>query len=195
MKLPLLPLNAIVCPQGRIPLQIFEPHYLDMIAQSMKQGEGFVAVLMRNENAPTERVREGQFYELGTRVQIVDFGKTPSTGVLNLTVEGMEQVKLSGLEEQDNGLWYAELEALDEEQHIDLPEEFDELRVVLQALVKHPFVSDLNMKIDYQDGRQVGWRLTELLPLGNQQKQYLYELSDPVRRLEAISRQISDMVT
>lgn len=195
MKLPLLPLNAIVCPQGRIPLQIFEPHYLDMIAESMKQGEGFVAVLMRNENAPTEHVRQGQFYELGTRVHIVDFGKTPSTGVLNLTVEGMEQVKLSDLEEREGGVWYAEVETLGEEQHIDLPEEFDELRVVLQALVKHPFVKELNMEIDYEDGRQVGWRLTELLPLGNKQKQYLYELSDPVRRLEAISRQISDMVT
>ncbi|KZY87371.1 hypothetical protein A3741_25510, partial [Oleiphilus sp. HI0069] len=129
------------------------------------------------------------------RVQIVDFGKTPSTGVLNLTVEGLEQVKLSSLEERENGVWYAELEAIGEEQHIDLPEEFDELRVVLQALVKHPFVRDLNMDIDYEDGRQVGWRLTELLPLGNKQKQHLYEMSDPLQRLQAISRQISDMVT
>lgn len=195
MKRPLLPLNAIVCPQGRIPLQIFEPHYLDMIAESMKSGEGFVTVLMRNENAPTESVQAGQFYELGTLVQIVDFGKTPSTGVLNLTVEGISQVKFSGLACRDDGVWFADIHACEKEKHIDLPDEFEELRVVLQALVKHPYVQELNMDIDYDDGRQVGWRLTELLPLGNQQKQHLYEMSDPVCRLEEISRQISDMVT
>ena len=195
MKLPLLPLNAIVCPRGRIPLQIFEPHYLDMIAESMKNGDGFVTVLMRSENASTENVQAGQFYELGTRVQIVDFGKTPSTGVLNLTVEGIAQVKLSSLMRSDSGVWHADIQLNREEAHIDLPEEFDELRVVLQALVKHPYVNELNMDIDYEDGRQVGWRLTELLPLGNKQKQNLYEMSDPLCRLEAISRQISDMVT
>jgi Lon protease-like protein len=195
MKLPLLPLNAIVCPQGRIPLQIFEPHYLDMIAESMKKGEGFVSVLMRNENASTEHVQAGQFYELGTLVKIVDFGKTPSTGVLNLTVEGSAQVSLSALELSENGVWYADIHKSSEEQQIDLPEEFDELRVVLQALAKHPYVRDLNMAIDYEDGRQVGWRLTELLPLGNKQKQSLYEMNNPIDRLEAISRQIADMVT
>lgn len=195
MKLPLLPLNAIVCPQGRIPLQIFELHYLDMIAESMKKGEGFVCVLMRSENASTEHVQAGQFYELGTLVKIVDFGKTPSTGVLNLTIEGVAQVKLTRLERHDDTVWYADAHISGDEEHIELPEEFDELRVVLQALVKHPYVRDLHMDIDFEDGRQVGWRLTELLPLGNKQKQHLYELNNPLDRLEEISRQISDLVT
>ena len=195
MKLPLLPLNAIICPRGRIPLQIFETHYLDMIAESMKHGSGFVVVLMPDDSEQAMPVVDSQFYKVGTLVSIVDFGKTPSTGVLNVTVEGMAQVKLSELERHENGVWFAEVTQTKEEEYVELPEVLDELRVVLQALVKHPFVRDLNMEIDFQDGRHIGWRLTELLPLGNRQKQQLYEMHDTMRRLENISKQISDMVT
>jgi uncharacterized protein len=195
MKLPLLPLNAIVCPGGRIPLQIFETNYLDMIAESMKRESGFVVVLLEEEQSSIEQVLESQFFRLGTLVRIVDFGKTPSTGVLNVTVEGLSQVSISELERGEGGVWYAEITEGKVEDYIGLPEEFDELRTVLQALVKHPFVQELNMDIDYDDGRQVGWRLTELLPLGNRQKQCLYEMSNTIGRLESIARQISDMVT
>ena len=39
------------------------------------------------------------------------------------------------------------------------------------------------MDIDYGDARDVGWRLTELLPLDKQEKQKLVELQDPLERL------------
>jgi Lon protease-like protein len=192
MKVPLLPLNAIVCPQGRIPLQVFEPQYLDMVAEALRTGKGFVTVLLNDEKTPQEK---GEFYRLGTLVSVVDFGKTASTGVLNITVEGEAQVVLSNLEIQADGLWLADVSEIYEEGYVDLPDEFEDLRVVLQALMKHPFVKELNMEIDYQDGRQVGWRLTELLPLCNKEKQCLYEMTDAISRLEKISEKISDMVS
>lgn len=194
MKLPLLPLNAIVCPKGRIPLQIFEPHYLDMVAETIKADTGFVVVLLHEGKKDTGEIHRDQFYRLGTLVKLVDFDKTQSTGVLNITVEGIRRVELTDLERRENGLWLAELTETESEDYVGLPEEFDELRTVLRALVKHPFVEGLNMEIDYSDGRQVSWRLTELLPLGNQQKQMLYETTDAITRLEKISSQISDLV-
>jgi Lon protease-like protein len=39
------------------------------------------------------------------------------------------------------------------------------------------------MEVDYDDARDVGWRLTELLPLDNREKQRLVELQDPLERL------------
>jgi len=192
MKTPLLPLNAIVCPQGRIPLQIFEPRYLDMVSDCLKHDRGFVAVLLRDEGSRDSL--SSSFYKTGTLVKMVDFGKSAQEGVINITVEGLSKVQVSDIERQDDGLWLATINKLSAEKYTDLPKEFDDLKVVLQALVEHPFVKDLNMDIDFHDSRQIAWRLTELLPLGNHQKQSLYEMPDSLSKLATISKQISEMV-
>ena len=41
--LPLFPLNVNVLPGGYLPLQIFEPRYLDMVKNSMSQEIGSVS--------------------------------------------------------------------------------------------------------------------------------------------------------
>lgn len=189
IKTPLFPINAILCPQGKIPLQIFEPRYLDMISHCLREGTAFVAVLMRNDNQT-----ENEFYRVGTLAKVVDFSRGAHDGFLAVTIEGLARVDLSLAVQQENGLWLAETTVTSEEEFVPLPERFGELRVVLEALVQHPFVHDLNMDIDFYDGRQVGWRLTELLPLENRQKQLLFELNDPIQRLSELSDQISAMI-
>jgi len=56
----------------------------------------------------------------------------------------------------------------------------------LKALFRHPVVRELDMDVDYDDARDVGWRLTELLPLDKQEKQRLVELQAPLERLERL---------
>ncbi|CAN0600625.1 unnamed protein product, partial [Ectocarpus sp. 12 AP-2014] len=41
MNVPLFPLNSIVLPRGRIPLQLFEPRYIDMLTRCLKEDRGF----------------------------------------------------------------------------------------------------------------------------------------------------------
>ena len=194
-KTPLFPLNALVCPGGKLPLRVFEVRYLDMVKQSLKQGVGFVIVMLREGQSELANVSDpvSRFYQIGTLVNIIDFDQGED-GVLNITVQGGERVRLSHAEQNAQGLWLADTEALDEESFVALPEEFLELKSVLQALVQHPVVRDLNVEIDYQDGRQIGWRLTELLPLDNADKQCLLELNDPVYRLEKISDRLDQMI-
>ena len=57
---------------------------------------------------------------------------------------------------------------------------------MLKALFRHPVVRELDMDVDYDDARDVGWRLTELLPLDKQEKQRLVELQAPLERLERL---------
>ena len=45
---PLFPLTVNVLPGGYLPLQIFEPRYLDMIKESLKQDQGFCVVLLQS---------------------------------------------------------------------------------------------------------------------------------------------------
>ena len=40
-KLPLFPLNLVVCPKGLINLRIFEARYLDMIKVCLREKSGF----------------------------------------------------------------------------------------------------------------------------------------------------------
>ena len=188
MNLPLLPTPAILCPKGRIPLQIYEPRYLDMLSRILKAESDFVIVMLRSDD------QEDSFYKVGTRARVVDFGALTEEGWLTITAEGVSQVKLSNVTRQDDGLWLADTSEQHSGDYVDLPEKYDELKLVLRALVKHPYVKDLNMDIDYQDCREIGWRLTELLPFERQQKQCLYEMNDALYRLETITKQLSEMV-
>jgi Lon protease-like protein len=57
---------------------------------------------------------------------------------------------------------------------------------VLRALFRHPVIQELGMNVDYEDARDVSWRLTELLPLDKQEKQHLMEMQDPIARLSRL---------
>ena len=46
-ELPLFPLGTLLLPHGRLPLQIFERRYIDMISACMREGTGFGVVWIR----------------------------------------------------------------------------------------------------------------------------------------------------
>lgn len=182
MKTPLFPLNSVLCPMGRIPLQLFEPRYLDMLSECMKTDRGFVVVLIKEGR----EVGGGcEFYGVGTYVQLVDFRKLDS-GLLGITIEGTSKVLLTASSQDDDGLYTGRIEHLIEEPYEVLPDEHLELASLLEQLAKHPAIQALSMDIDYTDSRQIGWRLVELLPLSKQEKQHLLELTDPLERLNQI---------
>lgn len=189
MNLSVFPLNAIICPQGRIALRIFEPRYLDMIRHCLRSDESFVICLYTPKSSESSL-----FYSVGTEVKVVDFGKMDQQGILNITVEGLSQVQLSEPSKGMDGVWQADITKIPVSDYVPISTEFDDLRLVLKALIKHPFVDALDMTIDFDDAQQVGWRLTELLPLGNEQKQSLYELESSALRLSKIAEQLSTMV-
>ncbi len=182
MNVPLFPLNSIVLPRGRIPLQLFEPRYIDMLTRCLKEDRGFVVVLLRDgaEVGPT-----ASFYDIGTYVRIIDFQQLEN-GLLGITVEGAAKVTVVRSWQQEDGLNVGDVEVLLDEADSEVPDRFNELPSVLRALFRHPVVRDLDMEVDYGDARHVGWRLTELLPLDKQEKQRLVELQDPLERLSRL---------
>jgi Lon protease-like protein len=179
MKVPIFPLNSVVLPRGKVPLQLFEPRYIDMLTGCMKNDHGFVITLLR-EGAETGRA--ASFYETGTYVRIIDFQQLDN-GLLGITVEGDAKVSITSSWQQGDGLNLGEIEFLPTEAPADIPTVFHELPSVLRALFRHPVIHELGMSVDYEDARDVGWRLTELLPLDKQEKQHLMEMQDPLARL------------
>lgn len=182
MNVPLFPLNSLVLPKGRIPLQLFEPRYIDMLSRCMKEDRGFVVVLLREGG---EAAKQAEFYDIGTYVRIIDFQQLDS-GLLGITVEGESKVSVIRSWQQDDGLNLGDVECLLNEAQSPVPDRYHELPSVLRALFRHPVVQDLGMRVDYDDARDVGWRLTELLPLDKHEKQQLAELQDPLERLHRL---------
>ncbi|KZZ05824.1 hypothetical protein A3744_15835, partial [Oleiphilus sp. HI0073] len=191
MNVPLFPLNAVLCPGGKLPLRVFEPRYLDMIKNCLKSDSGFVVVLLKSDSPESFGL---PFYEQGTLAKIVDFD-AGSDGVLHIIAEGRRAIRIVNADLAEDGLWRAEVSEVgypeEVAQNVPVPDKYEELRQVLKALVQHPSVNDLNLMIDFEDSQQVGFRLTELLPLENPQKQYLFELDDPIYRLQKISDQLA----
>lgn len=175
-----------------MPLRVFETRYLDMVSRCLREDIGFVVVMLKEDSSPDF---DHPFYDKGTLAKIVDFDQG-SDGLLNIVVEGQEQVLIQHADQMLDGLWVADIKPIsldDAHAVVPVPEEFEELAAVLKALVQHPAVDGLKLNIDYGDSQQVGWRLTELLPLENAQKQYLFELDDPIYRLEKISDQLTQL--
>ncbi|MDX1800610.1 MAG: LON peptidase substrate-binding domain-containing protein [Marinobacter sp.] len=179
MHVPLFPLNSIVLPKGRIPLQLFEARYIDMLTRCLKEDRGFVVVLLRDG---LETDTRAAFYDIGTYVRIIDFQQLDN-GMLGITVEGQAKVAVVKCWKAPDGLNVGDIDLLLDEGDEPVPARFSELPVVLKALLKHPVVNDLDMSVDFDDARDVGWRLTELLPIDKQEKQRLLELQDPLERL------------
>ncbi len=189
MHVPLFPLNSIVLPRGRIPLQLFEPRYIDMLTRCLKEDRGFVIVLLREG---VETSTTAAFYDIGTYVRVIDFQQLEN-GMLGITVEGEAKVVVTRAWRAPDGLNMGDVAHLLDEEMWAIPEAFAELSAVLRALFRHPVVSDLNMEVDFDDARDVGWRLTELLPIDKQEKQRLVELQDPIERLGRLKELLDEL--
>ena len=80
------------------------------------------------------------------------------------------------------------------EEALAVEEEHEVLVGLLDQLAQHPVISQLGMAIDYQDLRQLGWRLSELIPLSLERKQALLELQDPFEHIREIEKIIDSMI-
>ncbi len=186
---PLFPLHSTVLPGGRIPLQLFEPRYLDMLAACLRDDRGFVVLLLREGR---ETGSHAVFYDVGTYVRITDFQQLDN-GLLEITAEGQWKVAVTRTWQAPDGLHLGDTERLPEESEDAVPAQHSDLAAVLKALLKHPVVNNLDLQVDFSSAREVGWRLTELLPLDQREKQRLIELQDPLERLVVLQALLDAM--
>lgn len=187
---PLFPLSSVVLPGGRLPLRIFESRYRDMLSRCLKQDETFVIVLLDQAGSDTDQ--DAAFHPVGCAVKVVDF-EPLENGMLGVTAEGAAKVSVCRNWRQRDGLNVGEVVTLPGEPPCTMPAAHEDLVNILGALCRHPSVQSLELTIDYEDPRQVGWRLTELLPLDIDRRQSLLEMDDPLERLEVLARLVEEL--
>lgn len=193
-SIPLFPLNTIVFPRGRLPLQIFEARYLDMIRSCMRDGSGFGIVLIRQGSELASAGKMLRFCEVGTYCHIVDFTQL-SSGLLGVTAEGLKTFRIRDSWQEPNALCMAAVEFRHQDSvdaaALEVGADFQEYVDLLRRLSEHPAVAELNLNIGFDNLRDVAWRLSEFLPISSGEKQTLLEIESPLQRLEQIDLYIS----
>ena len=193
MEIPLFPLRVVLFDGGRLPLQIFETRYLDMVSRCMRESIPFGVVLIRGTGSDARLDPDDDqpaIFEVGTEAHIVDFNQLPN-GRLGIIVRGGRKFRVASTREQADHLLLGTVDFLPAEPESTVSSEHAPLVDILKELVKHPGVQKLGLEIDFADARSVGARLAELLPIEPEIKQSLLQLQLPRERLQELTRLVN----
>ncbi|NQV20913.1 MAG: LON peptidase substrate-binding domain-containing protein [Rhodospirillales bacterium] len=78
--------SALLLPRGRLPLNIFEPRYLEMIADAMA-GAGMIGMVQPQDPAVYAKVLKPEIYSVGCLGRIVEHAETDDGRIL-IALEG-----------------------------------------------------------------------------------------------------------
>jgi len=182
-EIPVFPLHTVLVPGAYLPLQIFEPRYLDMVRDCVRDDSGFGVCLILESDDSNGKTAHSR---IGTLARVTDW-TTLENGLLGISTRGHEKFHIVSTRMRDSGLMVAEVEWLAELESVLVPDSC----LLLSGFVDR-FMDKLGTNYpEFEPGcldnaDWVGYRLTELLPLKNLERQGLLELKDPVRRLEQI---------
>lgn len=186
--LPLFPLQTVLVPGAALGLRIFERRYLDLVRDCLRDDRRFgICLLLQGHEVDDGRAGPApQPAAFGTEARIEDFG-SGEDGVLTLRVRGARRFHVRRIRSRDNGLVLAEIDWRDPDPDDPLRPEHALLGVLLQRILEQvggEYAKAPPARLD--DAAWVGWRLAELLPLADPQRQALLQQDDPHRRLDQL---------
>lgn len=179
-ELPLFPLSNVLFPGAILNLRIFEQRYMDLVRECSRSGSGFGVCLILDGREAGEPALPAA---VGTVARITDFC-TLSDGLLGITAEGGERFQMASTRIRDNGLIHGDVRLWPHEPEVAVPPEHGLLATILERLLEQ--IGGAFAQVDrarFDDASWVGFRLGELLPLEQTEKQHLLQMTDPLLRL------------
>ena len=189
-KIPVFPLsNFIIFPRTTVPLNIFEPRYIDMIDDAMKSNRiiGMVQPKKSDQNIPV-------LYNIGCAGKITSFNET-NDGRYLIVLDGISRFKI--IEELKNDKLYRECSVSFDNFSNDFEEnkeeiKFSDLELIFKD-IKSLFIKEgyvVNWKdFEKQDLNQTINTLAMASPFSLEEKQILLEtinLNERKKKLEEI---------
>tara|TARA_A100001011_G_scaffold279566_1_gene289509 strand:+ start:713 stop:1303 length:591 start_codon:yes stop_codon:yes gene_type:complete len=189
---PVFPLGLVALPGSIQSLQIFEPRYINMVKECMSNGHGFIIVLQ----SKLESISDYGMSKKGTYVEIIDFNNLPN-GLLGITVRSENKVNISNICQLEDGLHVADAKPEIDPEVDDqaILAEYPEISNILTQLMKHPKISDLQIKVDFSSADSVAYNLAGLIPLSSFEKQNLLEAFDASQRMGILAKYIENIST
>jgi Lon protease-like protein len=181
-SVPIFPLNAVLYPGALLPLRIFEARYMDMAKECLKRSSPFgVCLIVEGEEVGTPAAHE----RVGCLARLADVDME-ELGVLKARAEGTDRFRVVSSEVSKQGLIVGEVEPLapeaDAVEAPGLAECGEFLRKAIAGIGPERFREPFR----FDDATWVGFRLAEILPLRNDVKQKLLELTDASLRLAVL---------
>jgi Lon protease-like protein len=173
IELPLFPLSTVLLPHGRLPLQIFEQRYLDLVRRCMRQDEGFGVVLLE-QGTEVRSQQDARVAATGTLARIVDWDQLPS-GLLGITIEGCQRFNVQQTHRQSDQLLIGTVSLLPVPAAEPMLSAWQPVLDVLLSLQQHPHVQRMGLQPDTGDAWQVAYALLQLLPLPESAKAALLQ--------------------
>lgn len=177
----LFPLRTVLVPGASLGLRVFEARYLDLVSECSRTGRGFgICLLVEEAGAGATPAAHG------TEAVIEDFG-TGRDGLLTLRVRGHRRFRVLRTRVRDNGLLVGELEWLPDDPGDALRPEHGLLSTLLVQLLEQAggeHAHAPSARLD--EAAWVGWRLVDLLPISDAQRQALLQEPDPHARLDRL---------
>ena len=179
----LFPLSVNVLPGAFLPLQIFEPRYIDMISECLANSEGFCIVLFKEDDTQ----KESEFiahHEIATYVEIVDFNQLDN-GLLGITVQGKYKIKIEDMWKQNDELLLGKIKKIPEEDdNLSNEPEYLDLWNMVKEITNHPEIKKLNLDLDLNSSSSVCYILASVLPLRPEEKQTILEFESNRDKLD-----------
>ena len=183
-EIPLFPLHTVLFPDGPLALRIFEPRYLDMVSECLRNDQPFgVCLIQSGQEAGTA----ASPHLTGTFARIVDWQRGDD-GLLSITGRGEQRFHVQDTRIERDQLLRGSVQALAPEPAAPVPAECRYMIDVLDQLFEH--ASEIYAKLPKRpdDASWVSYRLAETLSLPLVRRQYFLELEDPLLRLTQLDQ-------
>ena len=163
-----------------------------MIRWSMRNQVNFGVVLLRTGSDVADKDADAvpDVFRVGTEAKIVDFNQADN-GLLGIVAQGARKFSIKESYLQKDGLLKATVEFAKEEPLGELTPVHDPLVAVLQDLMQHPLIQQLNPPIRLGEARSVSYRLADLLPIEPEIKQTLLQMNGAKERLTELERLVT----
>ena len=182
LEVPLFPLHTVLFPDGPLALRIFEPRYLDMVSECLRNEQPFGVCLIQSGHEAGEAARP---HLTGTFASINDWQRGDD-GLLAISARGGQRFHVLDTRIERDQLLRGSVQPLPPEPSAPLPAEDRYMTEVLDQLFEHAghVYGELPKRPD--DASWVGYRLAEALSLPMVRRQYFLELEDPLLRLSQL---------
>ncbi len=183
-EVPLFPLHTVLFPDGPLALRIFEPRYLDMVSECLRNDQPFGACLIQSGQEAGEAARP---HLTGTFARIIDWQRGDD-GLLAISARGEQRFHLQETRVERDQLLRGTVQPLAPEPPAPIPAERRYMTDVLDQLFEQAGDVYANLPKRCDNASWVGYRLAEILSLPLVRRQYFLELEDPLLRLSQLDQ-------
>lgn len=183
-RVAVFPLHVVLFPGGLLPLRIFEPRYLRMVSECMKEGQPF-AVATIVDGAP-DAGSVAMTAPVATLARIVDW-EQGDDGLLGLVCEGEQRCRIYDVDVESDQLLRGHAARLQEPMPRPVPQELAWTETLLRDVLDKLGAPYDRLLHGRPSADHVAGRLIELLPLPLNEKRALFDLDDSIERLQRLA--------